>query len=217
MVPNMKLPFNCPMDSLYETQRWNKKKVPFREHTFLANPNVREMQRCARETETGSRDACAYSDHTTTRVQGARDVGAHSWYGRSQVPEPLRSGRVRVTVTPRGIAPDTVANWTNSSHVALAYGTRLTEVKAAVLRVNPEARVIEIANDDLRRLCRTLGSRARNAEFNRLIRYLTTESSRYCPQEDSTCTWSNRAQLHCVRGSSGGPRGVLGAAESTRL
>ena len=24
MVPKMGLPFNCPMDSLYETPRWNK-------------------------------------------------------------------------------------------------------------------------------------------------------------------------------------------------
>ena len=40
MVPNMALPFNCPMDYLYLTDRWNDKKVKYREHTFLANPNV---------------------------------------------------------------------------------------------------------------------------------------------------------------------------------
>merc|ERR1719207_202169 len=39
-VPKMKLPFGCPMDSLYLTDRWNDKGVLYREHTFLANPNV---------------------------------------------------------------------------------------------------------------------------------------------------------------------------------
>lgn len=28
------------MDSLYLTDRWNDKKVKYREHTFLTNPNV---------------------------------------------------------------------------------------------------------------------------------------------------------------------------------
>ena len=53
-----------------------------------------------------------------------------------------------------------------------------------VLRVNPRVRLIEITHQHLRRLCRWLGSRAKAEEFNRLIRYILTESSRYCPQED---------------------------------
>ena len=39
-VPKMKLPFGCPMDSLYLTDRWNDKGVLYREHAFLANSNV---------------------------------------------------------------------------------------------------------------------------------------------------------------------------------
>ena len=140
MVPSMRLPFNCPMDSLYETPRWNKKGVKFREHTFLSNPNV---------------------------------------------PETLKANRVRVSLTPRGVAPPPTGGAAgNRTHIALPYGTKYSEVRAAVLAANPAVRVIEIANADLRRLCRTLGSSQKNADFNRLFRYIGTESSRYCPQED---------------------------------
>ena len=60
----------------------------------------------------------------------------------------------------------------------------MTAVKAAVLQLNPHVRVIEIANLHLRRLCRWLGSSRANIDFNSLTRYILTESSRYCPQED---------------------------------
>ena len=60
----------------------------------------------------------------------------------------------------------------------------MSAVKAAVLRANPDVRVIKIANADLRRLCRWLGSAQQNHDFNLLILYILTESSRYCPQED---------------------------------
>ena len=135
-VPEMALPFNCPMDSLYDTQRWNRKNVRFREHTFLQNPNV---------------------------------------------PQALKSNRVRVRVAPRGegaLAPS------NATTVSLPYGTPMAGVRAAVLAANPAVRVVEIANADLRRLCRSLGTARRNREFNRLAKYILTESSRYCPQED---------------------------------
>ena len=45
MIPNMALPFGCPMDSLYLTERWAQKKVKFREHTFLSNPHVPDEMR----------------------------------------------------------------------------------------------------------------------------------------------------------------------------
>ena len=44
--------------------------------------------------------------------------------------------------------------------------------------------MVEIHIDDLRRLCRWLGSTQKNQEFNSLIKYILTESSRYCPSED---------------------------------
>lgn len=136
MVPRMMLPFGCPMDSLYLTERWNVKKVPFREHTFLSNPNV---------------------------------------------PTKMRDNTVTVTVAPRG---EQVTRHATRTAVQLPYGTKLSDVKSAVLRANLHVRVIEIANDDLRRLCRWLGSAKKNADFNALIRYILTESSRYCPTED---------------------------------
>lgn len=135
MIQTMPLPFGCPMDSLYDTQRWNRKKVPFREHTFLTNPNV---------------------------------------------PKEMLENRVTVTVAPKGVA---VRQPTPAS-LELPYGTPMADVKAAVLRLNPRVRVIEIANADLRRLCRWLGSARANLDFNTLILYILTESSRYCPQED---------------------------------
>ena len=36
----------------------------------------------------------------------------------------------------------------------------------------------------MRRLCRWLGSQQAAEGFNKLMRYITTESSRYCPSED---------------------------------
>ena len=51
-----------------------------------------------------------------------------------------------------------------------------------VLRHNPVVRVIKVSNLHLRRLCRWLGSAAQNAAFNKLIKYILTESSRYCPE-----------------------------------
>ena len=135
MVKNMPLPFGCPMDALYETPRWNKKGVRFREHTFLDNPHV---------------------------------------------PASLKQNRVVVTVGARGEP----AQPSNATHVHLPYGARMADVKAAVLAANPRVRLVAICNQHLRRLCRWLGSARRNAEFNALTRYILTESSRYCPQED---------------------------------
>ena len=136
--------------------RWNNKKVKFREHTFLQNPLV---------------------------------------------PAALRDNRVRVTVAARGEAPAP-----SSAHaVHLSYGTPMAEVRAAVFAANPSARVVEIEAPHLKRLCRWLGSEEKQKAFNRLqrcvraasalpslcdrgpgalARYILTESSRYCPNED---------------------------------
>lgn len=93
----------------------------------------------------------------------------------------MRENTVTVTVAPRGEA---VSAAPSKHAVQLPYGTRLTEVRAAVMAANPSVRVIQIANADLRRLCRWLGSSKANEDFNKLSRYILTESSRYCPTED---------------------------------
>ena len=66
----------------------------------------------------------------------------------------------------------------------LRYGTPMADVRAAVLLANPAARVVEIEAPHLKRLCRWLGTAEKNKAFNALQRYVLTESSRYCPNED---------------------------------
>ena len=60
----------------------------------------------------------------------------------------------------------------------------MSEVNAAVRAANPDARLIEIGVEDIRRLCKWLGSTAANRAFNAKMRYVLHESSRYCPGED---------------------------------
>jgi len=136
VLQGMRLPFPCPMDSLYLTDRWADKRVRFREHTFLANSNV---------------------------------------------PTVLKENTVVVSVADNGLTPPP----STRTHVHLPYGTPMTKVKAAVFAANPEARVIRMKNADLRKLCRWLGSTSAQEAFNRLIMYILTESSRYCPTEDT--------------------------------
>ena len=135
-VPNMPLPFNCPQDALYDPTRWHAKKVKYREHTFLSNPNV---------------------------------------------PASLIENTLALTVAEPGATPTPS---TSKNALELPYGTPLSEVRAAVLKQNPAVRVIKVSNAHLRRLCRWLGSAADNRAFNQLIKYILTESSRYCPDED---------------------------------
>ena len=90
----MPLPFGCPMDSLYLTDRWNDKRIKYREHTFLSNPNV---------------------------------------------PRVLHDNRVLLTVAEPGATPGP----SNKTVVQVAYGTALSEIKEAVFRANPTARVVE--------------------------------------------------------------------------
>jgi len=134
-LQSMRFPFNCPMDSLYLADRWSDKKVKWREHTFLTNPNM------------------------------PADVAANT---------------VTLTVAAEGEA----AAGARGSSIELPYGTPLSEVGAAVRKVNPRFRVLRIANVHLRRLCRWLGSRQQNDAFNKLVAFIMTESSRYCPNED---------------------------------
>jgi len=38
--------------------------------------------------------------------------------------------------------------------------------------------------EDVRRLCKWLGSSEKNVAFNRVMRYALTESARFCPLDD---------------------------------
>ena len=118
-LQSMSLPFNCPMDSLYDPTRWANKKVKFREHTFLQNPNV---------------------------------------------PDEMRANTVNVTVAREGVKPRP----STVNTLEVPYGTRMSDVKAAVVAINPRVRVIQMANDDVRRLCRWLGDSRRQDEFNKV-------------------------------------------------
>ena len=140
---DMPIPWTCPQDALYDVQRWNKKKVRFREAAFLEN------------------------------LPEAGHIG---------VLAKLKANTVRVRVPPPGAA---AANGSAApGEVVVPSGSPLTAVASAVRAANAEVRMVEIHIDDLRRLCRWLGSTQKNQEFNSLIKYILTESSRYCPSED---------------------------------
>ena len=140
---DMPIPWTCPQDALYDVQRWNKKKVRFREAAFLEN------------------------------LPEAGHIG---------VLTKLKANTVRVRVPPPGAA---AANGSAApGEVVVPSGSPLTAVASAVRAANAEVRMVEIHIDDLRRLCRWLGSTQKNQEFNSLIKYILTESSRYCPSED---------------------------------
>ena len=68
----------------------------------------------------------------------------------------MTENTVVVTVAAPGEA---VTQPNTRTSVQLAYGTPMADVRAAVFAVNPNVRVIRIANLHLRRLCRWLGSR----------------------------------------------------------
>ena len=100
-----------------------------------------------------------------------------------KVPETLKAAAVRVLVhkdAPTPAAGSADAHFTT----VVRPGTRMDAVGAAVDAVNPAAQLVEIGTADIRRLCKWLGSSAENAKFNNLMRYVLTESARYCPVED---------------------------------
>ena len=92
----------------------------------------------------------------------------------------MHQNRISVRVAARGEAVGPIGK----ASIELPYGTPMSAVKSLVLKEFPRARVLEIENSHLQRLCRWLGSRTQQEEFNRLILYILTESSRYCPEED---------------------------------
>ena len=91
----------------------------------------------------------------------------HTFLQNPNVPALMKQNTVTVTVGARG--EDVPATASNQTHVRLPYGTPFTAVKAAVFTANPSVRVIKISNLHLRRLCRWLGSRRLQEDFNRLI------------------------------------------------
>ena len=161
---DMALPFGCPMDALFDTVRWNSKGVRFREHTFLDNPQVPQALRDntvrVRVLAEGETDETAVA---TAAVVTTYNAAAATTNSSTTAVEPSTRGPTTVT---------------------LPFGTSMHQVKQAVLAANPAVRLVEMGVDDVRRLCRWLGSRNRNVAFNRLMRYVLTESSRYCPEED---------------------------------
>tara|TARA_B100000524_G_scaffold344764_1_gene242466 strand:+ start:205 stop:2913 length:2709 start_codon:yes stop_codon:yes gene_type:complete len=110
----------------------------------------------------------------------------HTFLQNPNVPPELIQNTVVVTVAKRGemVQPPSHDPQTGRRTIQLPYGTRLSEVKAKVVAANAGVRHVAITNEDLRRLCRFLGSVDANRKFNQLTKYILTESSRYCPQED---------------------------------
>lgn len=133
----------------------------------------------------------------------------HTFLSNPNVPKKLRENRVLLTVSEKGVQPMK----SNKTVVEVPYGTSLSDIKAIVLEANPDVRLVEVSVTHLRRLCKWLGSTAKQREFNNLARYILTESSRYCPNEDHghysfrgawnwqnpftayNCTWGFRAPV----------------------
>ena len=108
----------------------------------------------------------------------------HTFLANEHVPETLKTNKVTVAVADAGAAAPP-APQPGARAVTLPFGATLREVHAAVLKANPAVRVIEVASAaDLRRMKRTLGDASQDEKFNKLCKYILTESSRYCPQED---------------------------------
>jgi len=106
------------------------------------------------------------------------------------VPPAIRSAAVRVVVhkdAPRPPPQSAEARFTT----VLRPGTPMSDVGAAVAAANPAARLIEVGTPDIKLLCKWLGSRDANRRFNRLARYVLTESARYCPEEDHNTDVAN--------------------------
>jgi len=104
----------------------------------------------------------------------------HTFLDNANVPQSLRDNKVELAVAEMGVA----VRPASSTFVEVPFGTRMSEVRALILAANPAARVVEIRKADLGRLCRWLGSAEKNVAFNTLVKYILTESSRYCPSED---------------------------------
>ena len=136
----------------------------------------------------------------------------HTFLDNPNVPAEMSENVVTVTVAAAGESQPSPEGEVTRTRVHLPYATPLSAVKAAVLKANPSVRVIQIANADLRRLCRWLGSRQQQDDFNQLTMYILTESSRYCPEEDHggcTCPQEDHptraAAAPLLRCSQGGP------------
>ena len=104
---------------------------------------------------------------------------------------PVVSEAVRVVVKERNVRTPSPGSAEARMQVVLKPGTPMSDVRAAVRRANPNARLVEIQAADLRRLCKWLGSTSANQAFNSLQRYVLHESSRYCPREDHDDSISN--------------------------
>ena len=75
--------------------------------------------------------------------------------------------------------------------VTLKPGTPMADVGAAVRAANSRVRLVEIGTADIQRLCKWLGSVEANKKFNNVMRYVTHESSRYCPGDDPRSAVAN--------------------------
>ena len=98
------------------------------------------------------------------------------------IPPVLRANTVRVMVD----GSESSGPVGNASILRVPAGTAMDALGRLVwsTSANPNVRLVEIGVSDIRRLCKWLGSPTANREFNALSRYVLTDSSRYCPNED---------------------------------
>ena len=97
------------------------------------------------------------------------------------VPRSIRDRTVQLKVSGQQPA---VGSASSKFTAVVPHGTAMHEIGAALEASNPTYRVAEVSIDDLRSLCRWLGSDRANRDFNTLARYVLTDSCRFCPSED---------------------------------
>ena len=106
----------------------------------------------------------------------------HTFLNNPHVPAALRENTVRLRVRGGG-APAEWSGGADVPEVSVNGGASMAAAAAAVKRAHPHARLVEVHVDELRLLCKWLG-RDETKRFNGLMRYILTDSSRYCPSED---------------------------------
>ena len=97
------------------------------------------------------------------------------------VPPELVANKLRLHVHEKGSNGNSK---NNASAVHVTAGTSMASINELVRTANPNVRVVEIDVQEIKKLCKWLGSVQANRNFNALSRYVLTDSSRYCPNED---------------------------------
>ena len=186
---DMPLPFRCSQDALFEVKRWNDLQMwgcATLTLTLTLAPTP-TLTPTLTPSLTPSLTLTPTLTLTLTLTSRFREA---TFLEHPNVPPELVASAVRVVVH-KDAAPAAPGSAEARFTATLRPGTPMGDVAAAVDAANPGARLVEIGVEDVRRLCKWLGSSEKNAAFNRVQRYALTESARFCPSEDHNTEVAN--------------------------